>query len=754
MPFPRKAALPAACWLLLLPAGLGAETVDFTRLPAFVRPGFADDWVKAPRGNAVPAPAGPEWRRLAGSPRGDRRIRMANQRFPDFPRRRPLSFSLERFAPRTMTILLPFELKERPDPGRATGLLLGHIGQRWEIYLNGQKLAGRMDSDRIAVVRNLLLPVPNELLRPGDNRLALRIEGDPASAYTGLYRGKPYLLGPFDELLAARSDRVQLVLIFIYLFTGLLHVFLFLRRPTEAYNLWFGLFSVFMFAYFSSRHQYLVEWITDFDLLRRLELGALFLAIPLAGTFFESILIERLGKMTAFNYVYSALLVVLILPWSPLPFTQDVLRVWQFTTVAIFIPFYVFYRLGGQLLLEGRRLQLREPDLGWSAILWRVFFHTVPGNLSLGALVLVACTIYDILDSIYFALGLRASQFGFLFFVVGIILILANRFQRMHLRVADLNVHLQEKIADLGRVNEKLKTSEEQYRRLINGSTEIIFTLDESGRLLTVNRAFFRQLQYRPDKIGELNVRDLLYAGAKDRGMARGLLEQKLEKCRKDGGNDRLRLVLETSRGEPLELELSLERLRGEEHPEILCRGVRLREDSLLRYFVSEKQKYRIENFLIAAEEISQRLVRNAVKYLEPDEIPSFRVALREVIINAIEHGNLGITYDEKNESLLADRYQDFIAERQRRPENRDKKVGIEFVLTPQKIVYYIADEGAGFDYRKTREKALQETGTDRQHGRGILITEQVFDEVHYNERGNEVMLVKYFRNGSATAGA
>ena len=32
------------------------------------------------------------------------------------------------------------------------------------------------------------------------------------------------------------------------------------------------------------------------------------------------------------------------------------------------------------------------------------------------------------------------------------------------------------------------------------------------------------------------------------------------------------------------------------------------------------------------------------------------------------------------------------------------------------------------------------------QHGRGILITRSVFDEVRYNDKGNEVYLAVYFR--------
>ncbi|HPS56739.1 MAG TPA: ATP-binding protein [Spirochaetota bacterium] len=77
-----------------------------------------------------------------------------------------------------------------------------------------------------------------------------------------------------------------------------------------------------------------------------------------------------------------------------------------------------------------------------------------------------------------------------------------------------------------------------------------------------------------------------------------------------------------------------------------------------------------------------------------------------------------------------------------------DKKVAIEYTLTPRKVVYVIRDDGAGFDHKKMRDSALA-TANDEllSHGRGIAMTTNAFDEVTYNNKGNEVKLVKYFRD-------
>jgi anti-sigma regulatory factor (Ser/Thr protein kinase) len=101
--------------------------------------------------------------------------------------------------------------------------------------------------------------------------------------------------------------------------------------------------------------------------------------------------------------------------------------------------------------------------------------------------------------------------------------------------------------------------------------------------------------------------------------------------------------------------------------------------------------------------------------------------AFREVLLNAMEHGA------------------GFDAE---------KVVDIAAIRTARTIVYYFKDPGRGFD---SQAPPLAATETDavshiiargergiRPGGFGILITRKLVDEVHYNEVGNEVFLVKH----------
>ena len=104
--------------------------------------------------------------------------------------------------------------------------------------------------------------------------------------------------------------------------------------------------------------------------------------------------------------------------------------------------------------------------------------------------------------------------------------------------------------------------------------------------------------------------------------------------------------------------------------------------------------------------------------------------AFREMLLNAMEHGG-GF--------------------------NPEQVIEVTAARTARAIVYHLRDPGAGFDpaalAHATASSAPEaviaaamhraETGM-RPGGFGMLIVRQVVDEVAYNERGNEVLLIKH----------
>lgn len=73
-------------------------------------------------------------------------------------------------------------------------------------------------------------------------------------------------------------------------------------------------------------------------------------------------------------------------------------------------------------------------------------------------------------------------------------------------------------------------------------------------------------------------------------------------------------------------------------------------------------------------------------------------IGLTELMINAIEHGNLDISYDLKNLLRREDRWEREIEQRSQLPEYRHRIVSVTAERIPGAIRFTIIDQGAGFD--------------------------------------------------------
>ena len=121
-----------------------------------------------------------------------------------------------------------------------------------------------------------------------------------------------------------------------------------------------------------------------------------------------------------------------------------------------------------------------------------------------------------------------------------------------------------------------------------------------------------------------------------------------------------------------------------------------------------------------------------------PDPAASV-IGLTELLVNAVEHGNLGITYEEKTHLNASGGWDAEVRRRLALPENLLKRVVLLVERTEAEICFTIRDEGAGFPWRGFLDvdprRALDN------HGRGIAIARAVsFDSVEYRGNGNEVV--------------
>jgi CheY-like chemotaxis protein len=112
---------------------------------------------------------------------------------------------------------------------------------------------------------------------------------------------------------------------------------------------------------------------------------------------------------------------------------------------------------------------------------------------------------------------------------------------------------------------------------------------------------------------------------------------------------------------------------------------------------------------------------------------------LNEMLINAVEHGNLGITYSEKTQLVLEGRLMDEIHRRLRLPENEGKWAYLTFEAEDGCIRVSIKDQGSGFDWRQYLD--ISPDRATHPHGRGIATSKLMsFSSVDYIGNGSEVL--------------
>lgn len=114
-------------------------------------------------------------------------------------------------------------------------------------------------------------------------------------------------------------------------------------------------------------------------------------------------------------------------------------------------------------------------------------------------------------------------------------------------------------------------------------------------------------------------------------------------------------------------------------------------------------------------------------------------LGISELLINAIEHGNLGVSYAEKTQLLQENRWQAEIDRRMRLEEYRHRVVRVSLTRSNQELTLWIRDEGEGFDWRDYLE--ISPERATHSHGRGIAMSKSLsFDTIQYIGRGNEVI--------------
>ena len=148
--------------------------------------------------------------------------------------------------------------------------------------------------------------------------------------------------------------------------------------------------------------------------------------------------------------------------------------------------------------------------------------------------------------------------------------------------------------------------------------------------------------------------------------------------------------------------------------------------------FVMDNDPYNIKTY---ANLVSNYLYN--LNYINRDKRDRLHVALFEMLMNAVEHGNCAITYDEKTRWLEEHGdILDLIRLKTREPAVRSKRVYFTYRITSERSSFTVRDEGSGFDWQARLAGSPVNLSL---HGHGIQMTNYYIENLSYNECGNEV---------------
>ncbi|HKP59635.1 MAG TPA: response regulator [Polyangiales bacterium] len=117
----------------------------------------------------------------------------------------------------------------------------------------------------------------------------------------------------------------------------------------------------------------------------------------------------------------------------------------------------------------------------------------------------------------------------------------------------------------------------------------------------------------------------------------------------------------------------------------------------------------------------------------------SANFGLRELLVNAVEHGNLGISYREKSRLKREGNWQAEVHRRSALPEYRDRRVHVTFSRDERGLWFDISDEGNGFVWKPYLE--LDAARAFDPNGRGIALARSLsFTRLEYQGPGNRVI--------------
>jgi CheY-like chemotaxis protein len=115
-------------------------------------------------------------------------------------------------------------------------------------------------------------------------------------------------------------------------------------------------------------------------------------------------------------------------------------------------------------------------------------------------------------------------------------------------------------------------------------------------------------------------------------------------------------------------------------------------------------------------------------------------IALEEALRNAMFHGNLELTSDQREGD--PQEYQKLIDDRTAKEPYANRRLQVTIRIADDRGTFIVRDQGPGFDPNKLPDPTDPEN-LEKVSGRGLLLMRTFMDEVTFNATGNQVTMVK-----------
>jgi CheY-like chemotaxis protein len=171
---------------------------------------------------------------------------------------------------------------------------------------------------------------------------------------------------------------------------------------------------------------------------------------------------------------------------------------------------------------------------------------------------------------------------------------------------------------------------------------------------------------------------------------------------------------------------------------------------------VREVAKFAIESTITLSLENEEKLVPKVIARLElpmveldlfdEGERMQIAMAMDEALLNAMVHGNLEVS-SELRQIDEGKPYTEAIEKRKQETPFKDRRVTVQLQASCEDATFVIRDEGPGFDVAGIRDPTDPDN-LERAGGRGLLLINAFMNEVHHNDRGNEITMIKRKETG------